>query len=126
MELYLNSVKDNSQKIQVVLLENGQEVISRQAKARRAQAEKLLPLVEKVLKRANKSKKEIKKIIVKNKGDSFTSLRIGVVTANALAFALGVKIEGTAAKPIKKQGLTIVRPIYTTEPNIGLNKKNKV
>ncbi|MEI7451791.1 MAG: hypothetical protein WCK37_01155 [Candidatus Falkowbacteria bacterium] len=94
--------------------------------ARHEQAEKLLPAIEKILKK-NKSKlSSLKAIAVNNTGDSFTALRIGVVTANALAFALNISVsikipEGEVAPDsVKKfKNFSVVKPFYNREPNIG-------
>ena len=62
----------------------------------------------------------IKKIVVVNVGESFTALRIGVLTANALGYALGIPVisnQGTVATKLKK--FSVVAPIYQREPNIG-------
>jgi len=94
--------------------------------ARHEQAEKLLPAIEKLLKK-NKSKlSDLKNIAVNNTGDSFTALRIGVVTANALAFALQIPVTvktldgDVVPESIKKyKKFSVVKPFYNREPNIG-------
>jgi hypothetical protein len=59
---------------------------------------------------------------VENKGGTFTSVRIGIVVANALGYAWGVPVTGTVTtgpeKPVN--GYSIVRPVYDQEPNITL------
>ena len=68
----------------------------------------------------------MKKIKVENYGGSFTSLRIGVITANALAYALKIPVEANSKinHKNKKFGLySIVEPVYDREPNIGISKK---
>jgi len=76
----------------------------------------------------------IKRIYKKNRGGSFTALRIGVVTANALGYALGVPVEEVAEndkglKRVKKsfKGFNIIKPVYDKEPNITIkNSKNSL
>lgn len=82
------------------------------------QAETLLPLIDELLTKHDKKIGDVKKIGVVNQGDGFTSLRIGVITANALGFALGVPVfpVGGAMGEVGEAG--IVRPIYSREPNI--------
>ncbi len=53
------------------------------------------------------------------KTQSFTSLRIGIAAANALAFAWGIKVEDEQGRFKKSNGLQIVEPIYDREANIG-------
>ena len=68
----------------------------------------------------------LKKIIVANRGGSFTSLRIGVITANALGYALKIPVlaEWPGPKKAKKfAGRSLVEPIYDREPEIGPPKK---
>ena len=111
MILYINTT--NNTDIEVALKEKGQLLCKKVVKTNRDQAEKLLPLVEKILKENKKQLKNIKGIEVKNSGGSFTSLRIGVVTANALGFALNIPVKGEKGKRGK-----IVQPIYNREPDI--------
>jgi tRNA A37 threonylcarbamoyladenosine modification protein TsaB len=96
--------------------------------AYRSQSEKLLPGILKLLKKNNLKLSDLKLIVVKNNGGSFTSLRIGVVTANALAYGLDIKARaGYLEKDkliLKKERLkkfskyNIVEPRYSSNPNI--------
>jgi tRNA threonylcarbamoyladenosine biosynthesis protein TsaB len=90
--------------------------------ATRSQGEKLLPAIEDLLKKARLKLSNLKGIKVANKGGSFTSLRIGVATANALAFALGVPVMDLAGLSLEKNGLKVVEPEYGGAPNIGVHK----
>ncbi len=88
--------------------------------ASRQQAEKLLPLVVGLLSGQGVAWRQIKSVQVKNEGGNFTSLRIGVLTANALAYALGVPAESATNKDVFVfSGGQAVKPRYQTEPNIG-------
>lgn len=137
MILYIDTVLND--KILLALLKEKAgsfKIISvKEIKAPRLQSEKLLPSIDTLLKKNNFSAKNIKKIIVNNHGGSFTSLRIGVITANALAFAL--KIPVLAGLMLKvKDSVTIeyleggknfadyflVEPFYKAEPKIGQKK----
>jgi len=62
--------------------------------------------------------RDIKRIIVVNNGESFTSLRLGVVAANALAFALQIPIL-VEEKRGKIKKVKQAEPVYSREPNIG-------
>ncbi|MFA6171746.1 MAG: hypothetical protein WC715_04860 [Patescibacteria group bacterium] len=159
MKLYINTIKNDSTKIEIGIFKDGKKIAGKEVRARYAQAEKLLPLIDKMFAdkrlaaKARKGKKpgvkiikgkpglkDIKEIAVANKGGSFTSLRIGVVTANALGYALGIRVRGvregeieeggkrnTGARKFKPDGKTnkpkskkihIVKAEYGKEPNI--------
>lgn len=116
MILYINTTKNNF--IELALKEEGNEIGRKEIKSDFDQAKKLLPGIEDILKKNKKDLKDIRGIEVENKGGSFTSLRIGVVTANALGFALGVSVKAGAG--VKKgKDFDIVEPVYDREPNIG-------
>lgn len=114
-----------------LLSASGQKIKAKKFKAPRQQAEKLLPAVAKLLLSINKELKDLTKIQVVVTGGSFTSLRIGVVTANALAYALSIPVEAvsTEGEILKNQAAKkfanhiIVTPQYDREPNIGIKKK---
>ena len=96
--------------------------------ADRQQVEKLLPAIELLLKSAKTDLRVIEKIKVAHKGNSFTSLRIGVLTANALAYALGVRVETleiSKNKVKKLKDFNIVIPEYNSDPDIKI-KKNEL
>jgi tRNA threonylcarbamoyl adenosine modification protein YeaZ len=122
MTLYINTA--SQAETIIALINNDQKQISKKFKFAHHQAEKLLPAIDKLL-QANKLKlSDIKKIMVASHGGSFTSLRIGVVTANALGYALKVPViseeSGKADKIFSKYSL--IEPVYSSEPNIGKPK----
>jgi tRNA threonylcarbamoyladenosine biosynthesis protein TsaB len=113
---------DNA-KIELALIHQGAVAAALSEPAERQQAEKLLPAIERLLKKAKVELAELESIKVNNHGGSFTSLRIGVVTANALAFALGISVAGVSAQDSKKRsGLAIVEPVYASNPQITVKK----
>lgn len=116
MELYLNTThKDH---LELALKDKGKIVARKIIKTNFNQSEKLWPNLDKLLK-ANKIKPaQLAKIVVASSGGSFTSLRIGIAAANALAFAWGIKVEDEQGKFKPSHGLQIVEPLYTKEPNI--------
>lgn len=113
--------------------------VVKKIKAARQQSEKLLISVEKLLASQAATLKDLQKIKVVNFGHSFTSLRIGVITANALGYALGIPVEAEVVaeninKSLKEKrpkkiaiaklpAYSIVKPIYDREANIGPAKK---
>lgn len=114
----------------IISLRLGEKIlITKKIKSPRTQAEKLLPAIDNILKTQKVKLGKLKKIIVANQGGSFTSLRIGVITANALAYALKIPVEAepkTSRINKKFAEYFIVEPIYDREPNIGISKKPKL
>lgn len=117
MILYINTASQTD--IEIGLKIAGEFVFKNKLEAERAQAEKLLPAIENILKKNHFKLKDIRAIEVENSGGSFTSLRIGVATANALGLALGVPVRGTVGQSKKVGKINIVEPIYDREPDIG-------
>ena len=126
MTLYINTTAH--EEILLSLSDGEKVLVSKKIKALRQQSEKLLPSIEKLLLSKKIKLTSLKKIVVANFGGSFTSLRIGVITANALAYALNIPVE--AESKIKKNKTfskySLVEPIYDREPNIGISKKPKL
>jgi len=114
-------------------LGSGEKILSRKKfLAPKKQADKLLPAIEKLLIKNYFSLKDLSDIKVVTQGGTFTSLRIGVITANALAFALDIPVqaidkEGNVVKEDMRSagGVTIAAPHYDAEPNIGKKKIDK-
>jgi tRNA threonylcarbamoyladenosine biosynthesis protein TsaB len=57
-------------------------------------AEWVLPSIQKLLKRSNKSLQDLSAIVVLTGPGSFTGTRVGVTIANALSWALGIPVFG--------------------------------
>lgn len=120
MILYINTTLD--QKIEIVLKDKKGQ-FKRSAKINRYQDSKLLSLIDKLMKEKKINFKNIKKIEVVDRGGSFTSLRVGVLTANALGYAFNIPvIPVSGAKQLLVSGYKLVVPIYDSEPNIGKKK----
>ena len=98
--------------------------IRRRLSAPRRQAEKLLPLIVKMMKDSKITWSEIESISVQNTGESFSALRIGILTANALSYALQIPVSAFDGEaPLFFAGGQSVKPRYQSEPNIGKAKK---
>lgn len=121
MKLSINSVKNDSQTIEVTFCsESGAELLVLSEEARYKQAENLLPLIQRGLAQLGLSWEDVSHIEVSDNGGSFSALRVGVLTANALAFALGRPVRGTSGnQPVSFSGYDIVPAVYNREPNIG-------
>lgn len=113
----------NPELVSLALYDGDAEVASREFEARRRQSELLLAEIESLLVKAGKKLTDLDKIRVNDKGASFTSLRIGILSANALAYGLGIEVESfSGAKPLPFVGGKVVKPEYTREANIGSPK----
>jgi tRNA threonylcarbamoyladenosine biosynthesis protein TsaB len=62
-----------------------------------AHSEKLLPMVDCILKEVGMAKKEIEGITVSIGPGSFTALRVGISTAKGLAFSLEIPVVGVSS-----------------------------
>jgi len=134
-------IDTSSAELMVLALYQNDKLISyRRIRAAHQQAEKLLVSIDALLKGKSVKLHDLKKIIVNNQGSSFTSLRIGVITANTLAYALDIPLEIASFKDsisnssklsilvsskfLKKfAGHQIVEPFYTRQASIGQAKK---
>ncbi len=93
-------------------------------KAPKAQAEKLLVGIDRILSSHNLKINDIKEIKVNNYGGTFTSLRVGVSVANALAYSLAVSVRGVKEEKNKRLTTSFcpVKAFYNAQPNIILKK----
>lgn len=120
MILWIDTTEKNLIK---VALKTKKKNYWQRAKVARYQDGKLLVMISKLLEREKVDFNDIKKIEVVDVGGSFTSLRIGVLTANALAYAYQIPVQGSSGTKLKNSGdFKLVLPIYNREPNIGKKK----
>lgn len=113
---------DNS-KLQIGLKQGKQVLVSVEQPANRDQAEKLLPIIKAMLTKQKLALSDLTKIVVGNGQGSFTSLRIGISTANALGYALNIPVEDSAGKSKRVKGIYVVAPKYSGAPDITKPKK---
>lgn len=108
-------------------LVRGKTVYERTCPAKRAVSERLLPEVLKLLSRRRLRFNNIKRVVVVVGPGSFSGVRTGVTTANALAFALNVPIiglrAGEAPDDLRKLRFFpvpggLARPFYGWPPHI--------
>ena len=123
MTLYINTTAKDE--MTIGLRDGDKVLVNKKIISPRQQAEKLLPSISRLLESKKIKLSQLTKIIVANQGGSFTSLRIGVITANALAYALKIPVEAEPKTPKKNKSFSeysIIEPIYSSEPNIGKAK----
>jgi len=108
-----------------LFIKNDQKVfIRKRIKAVFKQSELLLSSIEKIFIEFNrKNKRKIKLedltgIEVVNQGGSFTSLRIGVTVANAMAFYLNIPIKSNLDKKFLRKFKSL-KAIYLSEPSVN-------
>lgn len=132
MFLFIDTIEDE---IILALFEKDKLINQVKEEARYRQSELLLIRIDAFLRKNKESLDSLRGIIVIKGPGSFTGTRIGVATANALAFTLGIPILGVKKedldlrKLIKKYYKKVksknpVLPIYSKPPNITI-KKNK-
>jgi tRNA A37 threonylcarbamoyladenosine modification protein TsaB len=111
MELYINTASYSD--IILELREAKKIIVTKTIIVPHRQAEKLLPTLETLLKKYKKRLVDITKIIVEDRGEGFSSLRIGIATANVLAYALNIPISTPS-----KASRGIIAPVYSRPPSI--------
>jgi len=104
---------DTSASVTVAVVgDDGARLAVREAPERRRHAEALAPLVEEALAEAGVARTDLTAVAVGTGPAPFTGLRVGLVTARALGFALGVPVLGVpsldalAAQAVSDLGLT--------------------
>lgn len=132
MYLIINTAIDKS--LEVILAKNADDFNLKEVEGEYKQAENLLPLIKESLNNWHKDLSDVNGIAVVTGPGGFTALRIGVVTANVLAYALDIPVAGLnldefsnhqelITKAIAKLKNTksggVVMPEYGREPNIG-------
>jgi len=132
MYLYIDTTEKDS--FDIALIDKERIIKKKTVQSYRKHSEKLLKSIEQILLSQKASLKDLKGIIVVRGPGSFTSLRIGVATANALAFGLGISIVGvdkdkgldkivSSIEKLFQRKPSIVIPKYGKEPHITESKK---
>ena len=62
--------------------------------AKKDGSQKLLPFIEEILEKENKSFKDLTEIGVHTGPGSFTGIRVGVAVANSLGYGLNIPVNG--------------------------------
>lgn len=131
MILVINTAQNDN--LSLVLLQEKEILRSTSINAKHKQSDKLLVEIDKLLK---KDVKKLSHVVVVSGPGSFTSLRIGVVVGNTLAWSLGlplaelsldefnnddfINIVNLKVKKAKKG--FIAEPVYDRGPNITKKK----
>lgn len=141
--MYLDTTERDS--FQIALVDKGQVLKHKTVLSVRQHSEKLLKAIDALIKVPSPSQGEgrpkalrsfsegggLQGIAVVKGPGSFTSLRVGISTANALAFAWGISARGVAIgfdlqkldSIFKKKQKNIVLPEYGSPPHITPAKR---
>ncbi len=134
MILFINTASPEI--ITLALLDRkGNILVKKNIQAKYKQSEKLLVEIEKIIEtHSNASLQELTGVIAVKGPGSFTALRIGLTTANTMAFGLGIPVAGVMDgefEKIAKEGVeklktvksgSYVMPEYGMEPNITIKQ----
>lgn len=135
MILIINTA--DTKKVFIGLAKDGKLIAKKQFIAQYHQAEKLLPEIDKLLAKQACKLASLQAIFVVSGPGPFTALRIGIITANTLGWALKIPVAGIKLNEFKninelmkigRQKLKkvkvgdIVEPFYGREPNITLRR----
>lgn len=135
MILIINTA--DQKRVFIGLINKDKLVAKKEFVAQYQQAEKLLTEIDRLLANQVCKLASLQTIIVVNGPGPFTALRIGVVTANTLAWALNIPVAGIkltefknleelveiSKQKIKKTKIgAIAEPFYDQKPNITLKK----
>ncbi|MDP2685536.1 MAG: tRNA (adenosine(37)-N6)-threonylcarbamoyltransferase complex dimerization subunit type 1 TsaB [bacterium] len=136
MYLIINTIEDDQFSLALADAK-GSLMKSITKKGKYIQAEKILPTIDKLV-RPKYKYTQLKGIIVSRGPGGFTSIRIGVITANTFSYALNIPVVGLKDNQYKnlddlaKKGIDLVKksknskmttPFYGREPNITKPKK---
>lgn len=124
MNLYINTTEKN--KIFISINNGDKNLLKKSFKTKYTEAERLLLEVDKLLKKGGVKLDDLEMIKVNNisnENTSFTALRIGVVTANALGYALKIPVTPDSLDKASSKKKNISIPKYSKEPNITVKKK---
>ena len=126
MYLFIDTSKDVTK---VAVLDKNLDLIEVGKKdGRKNQSENLLRLIDEILKSSSHDMSEIKGIFIVKGPGSYTGLRVGVATANALAYTFGINVLGVEESPVVGdiEKLTnsekSVMPKYSYPPKITKEK----
>jgi len=127
MILYIDTTQREFIKLALI---KQQEVFLLDKNVNTKQSENLLKFLDRFLKLKKVKLKNIESVIVNTGPGSFTSVRIGVVLANTLSYALKIPVIAVSQKEIVnkedilklleiKSKTEFVKPFYYKDPNIN-------
>jgi tRNA threonylcarbamoyladenosine biosynthesis protein TsaB len=103
-------IETSSRRGSVALVEGGQLVFSLSHEELNAHAERLLPLIDRVLAEAAWSRSTLERVAVGIGPGSFTGLRVGIALGQGIAVGLGVDLVGVGSLRAMAAGVPIGQP----------------
>ena len=101
---------DTSTGVSVALARPGHVLASRSASATNVHAEQLMPLVTEVMAEAGHTLTDLAGVVVGVGPGPFTGLRVGIVTAQTLAYVLDVPVRGVCSLDIVALTVAATKP----------------
>ena len=137
MILFINTSQTDL--IQIKLIKDDKVVASKVNHQEYKQAELLLPMIDRLMKNRRSKIQDLRLVSVVSGPGAFSALRLGVITANTLAWALKIPIVEVSAseaeddesllkvlnQKIINNCLSIIIPKYGKEPNITKARKHR-
>jgi tRNA threonylcarbamoyladenosine biosynthesis protein TsaB len=120
MYLIINTAKQNEI---LVALAMGKKIIQKKLAIEFHESEKLLPLVDTLVKENRIKLKDLKAIFVVVGPGPFTSLRIGITVANTLSYSFNITVKKGERRLAAKRKPVFVFPYYGMKPHITKSKK---
>lgn len=116
-------------------MQKNNHIFKKEIKIGFQESEKILSLVSQILKQNKTSLKQLKGIVVFKGPGPFTALRVGIVVANTLSYALNIPVLGFRENEIKKpkklgkkieqnKSKVLIKPFYGQLPSITKPKKS--
>lgn len=133
MILYIDTSKSETK---IALFENKRILAKKVWLSDKNQSEELLSEIDDLIKSIHRNKLDLKGIIVVNGPGSYTGLRVGLSTANALAFSLNILVKDVSSGQNNYSELELksknvnhfkrsVMPKYLYEPKITKPKPRR-
>ena len=133
--LFINSMEDKP-KVILFDIENEQKISESIVADKKQLSEQLLVKIEKMLTDSKLKKSDIAAIVADNNPGSYTGVRIGITTANFLAFSLNIPILSATEECFSKKDwqkikdeikvsdhfISPILPIYSSPPFITKKK----
>lgn len=121
------AIRTDSAEATLALINDSEVVDQEKWTAGRKLSQELLPKMKQLLERNSSSWDDVEGLVAFEGPGSFTSLRIGLTTANAIAYGRNVPIVASGGEDWIDDGVSMLEngegeqialPVYGSEPNI--------